>query len=440
MKHLSSLLILFLALITCARAQTITITFEGTLNATPIPLDSILVMNLTAGGDTMIYYPDNVLVLDGTTGLQDRAIEAPVLRNHPNPFYGGTDILVSTRNSGKAMLMVHDATGLEVAVYAGSLVAGQHRFRFAAAMPGVHLLTVVQNGERATHRLVALAGEPNAAGLTYAGSYSTGGTAKSDRSLFTWTSGDELRYIGYATDAGIVQSAAIDEVPVATATRTFALSAGLACPESPTVTDIDGNVYRNVQIGNQCWMAENLKTTRYNDGTDISNVADNTAWTQLSTGAWCNYEDDPANDVFYGKLYNWYAAAIPNICPIGWHVPTDTEWQQLEAALGMPAGELGQVGYRGAAQNVGGRMKSTAIWNEPNTGASNQSGFLGYPGGSRRYDSGTSNFIGNFGFWWSASGAGSDLAWSRGLNTDEARVSRFNNFKRNGYCLRCVRD
>jgi hypothetical protein len=180
--------------------------------------------------------------------------------------------------------------------------------------------------------------------------------AKSDRSLFTWTPGDALRYIGYATDAGVVHSAAIEEVVVATATRVFELFAGIICQESPTVTDIDGNVYRNVQIGGQCWMAANLKTTRYRDGTIIPNVTGNSAWTQLTTGAWAHYENSASYENPYGKLYNWYAAANPNICPQGWHVPTDSEWQQLESALGMPGSELGQIGYRGSSQNVGGKM------------------------------------------------------------------------------------
>lgn len=440
MKHIASLMIVILLLISGVRSQVITITFEGTLNAVPIPLDSILVINLTAGGDTTIYLPDNVLVLDGTTSLDEVTAKAPVLRNQPNPFAGGTDIVLSARNSGHALLTVHDATGREVTAYTGSLAAGQHRFRFTAATPGVHVLTVLQGAERVTHRLVALAGDASGIGLTYAGSSGSGGEAKSDRSLFTWTPGDALRYIGYATDAGIAYSAAIDEVPVATATRTFELFAGLACPESPTVTDIDGNVYHNVQIGGQCWMAANLKTTRYNDGNSIPNVTDNAAWTQLSSGAWCNYDNNPANDATYGKLYNWYAAADPNICPNGWHVPAEMEWQQLEAALAMPTGELGQTGYRGTAQNVGGKMKTTTLWNAPNTGATNESGFSGLPGGSRYSSNDYFYTLGILGHWWSASEAGAEYAWYRLLYGNDAGIARGANAKRNGFCLRCVRD
>lgn len=427
MKRFCSLLILFLTLITCSRSQVISITFEGALNAAPIPLDSILVMNLTAGGDTMIYFPDNVLVLDGNTDLLDQAVQAPILRNQPNPFAGATDILVSTRSSGHALLTVHDATGREVVAYVGRLFAGQHRFRYTAATPGVHLLTVVQDGERTTHRLVVFAGEANGAGLTYGGSNTAVGTTKADRSLFTWAPGDELRYIGYATDADIVHSAAIDEVPTVTATRTFELFAGLACPESPTVTDIDGNVYRTVQIGGQCWMAENLKTSRYNDGTTMPNITDDTAWSQLNSAAWCNYDNNPAYDAIYGKFYNWYAAANHNICPQGWHVPTDAEWTVL-------------IDYLGGANIAGGKMKAVSpLWYAPNIGATNVSGFSGLPGSGRNPMSGYFGGLGELGAWWSATENGVS-AWMRYSRDSSAGITRISSSKRQGFYVRCVRD
>jgi uncharacterized protein (TIGR02145 family) len=420
----------FILFISGLRSQVITITFEGTLNGASIPLDSILVMNLTAGGDTTIYFPDNVLVL-GSTSLNEIGGQGPVLRNQPNPFAGATDILVSTRNSGQALLTVYDATGREVAAYDGSLAVGQHRFRFTAATPGVHVLTVSQGAERATHRLVATAGEPSATGLTYAGGTRIDGTTKSDRVLFTWTPGDALRYIGYATDAGVVHSAAIDEVPVATATRTFELFAGLACPEAPTVTDIDGNVYRTVQIGGQCWTAENLRTSTYANGVPIPNVTDGNQWGDLpTTGAWVHYENNASYENPYGKLYNWYAVLDPrNVCPTNWHVPTDGEWTVL-------------TDYLGGESVAGGKMKSTGTqyWQDLNTGATNESGFSGLPGGFRYYSNGTFNFLGYNGYWWSASESGAENAWYRTLSTYNAGIYRYSINKRDGFSVRCLRD
>jgi len=194
-----------------------------------------------------------------------------------------------------------------------------------------------------------------------------------------------------------------------------------------TVSDIDGNSYQTVLIGSQEWMAENLKTTRYRDGSTIPNVTDGTAWSQLTTGAWCNYDNSAANDATYGKLYNWYAAANPNMCPQGWHVHTDAEWTTLTDHLGgVPV--------------AGGKMKATTLWNVPNTGATNESGFSGLPGGFRDYHYGDFLNLGNYGLWWSASENGEEYAWYRYLNYGSAGVDRVNSNKKVGFCLRCVRD
>jgi len=411
-------------LATGLRSQIITITFEGTVNGTSTPLDSILVMNLTQGGDTIIYFPDNELVLDGTTGIGHTDRQGIAMQTLPNPFAGSTEVALNA-TSGELLLTIHDALGRQLAGYTANVAAGVHRFRVNCEGAGMHLLTAVQDGVRRTVRLMATEGN-GASDLLYMGG-SERAVPKSDRSLFTWTAGDELRYVGYATSGGILHSAAIDEVPVATATRTFVMAAGTVCPNSPNVTDIDGNVYASVQIGNQCWMAENLKTTQNRDGTPIPNVTDGTAWSLLSSGAWCNYDNISDYDAIYGKLYNWYAAANPNICPQGWHMPTDAEWTVLTT-------------YLGGDWVAGGKMKATTLWNVPNTGATNESGFSGLPGGNRFFPNGNFFNLGSYGSWWSASESGAEVAWLRYLNYDTAGVNRYNATKRNGFCLRCVRD
>lgn len=197
-----------------------------------------------------------------------------------------------------------------------------------------------------------------------------------------------------------------------------------------TVMDIDGNTYPVVQIGTQCWMAANLKTTRYRDGTTIPNVTDDINWTQLNSGAWSNYDNSPANDATYGKLYNWYAAANLNLCPLGWHVPTDAEWTVL-------------TDYLGGKDVAWGKMKADSqLWNEPNSGATNESGFSGLPGGFRNASVGNFRDLGYGGFWWSAWEHGADYAWFRSLyyNYFGAGFGRYNDDKRNGFCMRCVRD
>jgi uncharacterized protein (TIGR02145 family) len=153
---------------------------------------------------------------------------------------------------------------------------------------------------------------------------------------------------------------------------------------SGTVTDIDGNVYETIQIGTQWWIKENLRTTHFRNGDPIPLVTDDTAWAGLSTPAYCEYGNDPANVTDYGRLYNWYAVADSRyIAPQGWHVATDEEWKQLEMYLGMSQSEANLTGIRGTVE--GGKLKEagTVHWQSPNTGATNESGFTALPGGYR---------------------------------------------------------
>jgi uncharacterized protein (TIGR02145 family) len=211
------------------------------------------------------------------------------------------------------------------------------------------------------------------------------------------------------------------------------------CPEF--VIDIDENEYPVVRIGNQCWMAANLKTTKYRDGVTIPNVTEINSWLDMSIGAWCNYENNGDYDAVYGKLYNWYAAANPSICPQGWHVPGDEEWKQLEQALGMSVSEVNSSGggERGEGANVGGKMKTSYLWIEPNIGAANESGFSGLPGGIRTY--GSFAFLAVSGYWWSASESGAEYAWRRALYNGSAGIDRFSaSLKSGGQCIRCVKN
>jgi len=199
------------------------------------------------------------------------------------------------------------------------------------------------------------------------------------------------------------------------------------------VTDIDGITYKTVQIGTQVWMAENLKTAKYNDGTTIPNVTDKTQWPYLTTGAWCYYDNNSVNNAKYGKLYNWYAVSETtngnkNICPTGWHVPTDAEWTVL-------------TDYLGGNNVTGGKLKEvgTTSWQSPNTDATNTSLFTGLPGGYRSND-GSYSSIGNSGIWWSSSGYGSSFAWYRYLYSSNGYANSYFNFKAVGFSVRCLRD
>jgi uncharacterized protein (TIGR02145 family) len=210
-----------------------------------------------------------------------------------------------------------------------------------------------------------------------------------------------------------------------------------------TVTDIDGNVYQTVIIGNQEWMAENLKVTRYSNGDSIPNVTDGSEWAGLSTGAYCTYDNNAFNAAVYGHLYNWYAVNDSRgIAPVGWHVPTDDEWKELEMYLGMSqsAADSAGIGCRGTDE--GGKLKrvGTFYWNSPNTGATNESGFSALPGGIRHSDDGNFNSMGRFATFWSSTERYSYTAWGRNLDYRTAHVDRLNTNRKYGFSVRCVRD
>jgi uncharacterized protein (TIGR02145 family) len=205
------------------------------------------------------------------------------------------------------------------------------------------------------------------------------------------------------------------------------------------LSDVEGNQYNVVKIGTQVWMKENLQTTKYNDGLSIPNVTDNAAWAALTTGAYSDYSNTPGNSTTYGRLYNWYAVdnnsgtkvasnGGKNVCPTGWHVPTDAEWTTLTT-------------YLGGESVAGGKLKETGTshWIDPNTGATNTSGFTALPGGTRN-SGGYYGSNGVISYWLSSSEYPSPGAWIRYIIYDNAGVSRNGNSKASGLSVRCVRD
>lgn len=194
-----------------------------------------------------------------------------------------------------------------------------------------------------------------------------------------------------------------------------------------TVTDIDGNVYLTVTIGDQVWMAENLKVTRYRNGDAIPNVTSNTTWEGLTSGAYCNFLNDVSNAAVYGRLYNLYACNDSrNIAPEGWHVASDAEWQTL-------------VDHLGGAYVAGGKLKdtTTTLWQAPNTGATNEVGFKALPGGCR-YINGT--WWGRGTYCWFMSPT-SNTAWYRCLYYADDNVSHDHEYtNQSGFSIRCIKD
>jgi len=211
-----------------------------------------------------------------------------------------------------------------------------------------------------------------------------------------------------------------------------------------SILDIDGNAYNTVQIGTQCWMQSNLKVSKYWNGDNIPTGLSNSDWRYTTSGAYAIYNNDPVNDGLYGKLYNHYAVTDSRgLCPTGWHVPSDGEWNILVKYLDPNADTL--CGNCWQSSTAGGALKSTATqptpggWLSPNTGATNSSGFTALPGGLRFLD-GDFYSISNLGYWWSSSVSSGSDAWVRTLYDDLSPIYRTTNFRTYGFSVRCCRD
>jgi uncharacterized protein (TIGR02145 family) len=215
----------------------------------------------------------------------------------------------------------------------------------------------------------------------------------------------------------------------------FAIALSCSCSKNDdpkpeiTATDIDGNVYKTITLGTQTWMAENLKTTRYNDGTIILYATDTSEWLNATTGAFSYYNNDEVNNKdVYGGLYNWYAVETGKLCPTGWHVPTKDDWYILFKYLHGKQG-----GYKL-------KEDGTSHWMDPNRSATNETGFTALPGGVR--DNIQAKFwdMGYIGYWWSSTEFTEEDAYYYGLYTTGTDIFESPGGKNCGRSVRCLKD
>lgn len=197
---------------------------------------------------------------------------------------------------------------------------------------------------------------------------------------------------------------------------------------SNILTDVEGNEYNVVTIGNQTWMKENLRVSKFRNGDEIPTFLTNTAWQSIGSVAYSLFDDIPVNNSFYGKLYNGYVISDPRgVCPAGWHIPSDAEWMDLE-------------NYLGGRPVAGGKLKSTSsLWLQPNTGATDESGFSGMPGGYRNFNGGFFNSP-RYAYWWSSTLNTTTSYWSRSLQSTVIYVSRGSQSFTMGLSIRCIKD
>jgi len=195
------------------------------------------------------------------------------------------------------------------------------------------------------------------------------------------------------------------------------------------VSDIEGNAYKTITIGSQIWIAENLKTTKYIDGTDIPLICEDSLWSTLSTPAYCWYNNDPDNNrATYGALYNWFAVNTGKLCPAGWHVPSNAEWMVL-------------TNFAGGNRVAGSKLKEAGLahWTDLNEDATNETGFTAIPAGYRTF-TGLYFYKGTFAFWWSSTEFSLYHAMRSAVYNDYIMVENYEFDKISGMSVRCLKD
>ena len=403
--------------------------------------DSVVVENLTRQWTETLYWPDTVLTLTVGTGI-DNPTMTNGIRVSPNPFDGTAQVEVPVEKAGEVQVQVADMLGRVCAQYDGKLPAGTHLFRIALGCPQVYVLTVWTARQRQSAKLEN-AGRGGRDGIAYAGMTDNRPVLKLTPAQPFYL-GDEMRYSGYA---GVQRSQTVTRSQGADETvQLVFIQDGSPCPGAATVTDIDGNVYNTVHIGDQCWMRENLRVTRYEDGNIIPNYG-------YSYDFPCRYapNNDDSQVPVYGYLYNWPAAmggavssdAVPSgvqgACPNGWHLPSEEEWATLWYYMN---GQTRYACYTNGDNYFSKALSSTSGWDvttypcSPGNDQSlnNASGFNAYPAGYC-YE-GTPICFGYNTLFWCAT---QSVCFGLVCGSNRTYWTHHDN-NSSGFSVRCVRD
>lgn len=444
-------------------AQSVILTFTARdANGGYVQLDSVQVRNFNCNWVETLHYPDTILMM-GQVGIEDYESDYPfaLQQNNPNPFAGTTYVTLQTVESGEVSLTLTDMNGRILETCPATPVqSGVHRFRIDVTDAGTYLLTARQNGKTSSVKMVNTSrGGKNL--ITYQTMLSklrkpTGQTASQTKGHLdrTFYIGNEMSYAGYTTVEGekfqsvIIKQKQMNSEDFILNFSTINNNDAKPCPNSPILTDYDGNIYNTVQIGTQCWMKENLKTTHYSDGTGIL-LGDHAV---SDTMAYFYYpNNDSSNVAFYGLYYNWPAlmnkavssftipSGVQGICPTGWHVPSDREWTVLEDYVGSQSKYI----CGNDPKKIAKALASTEGWVEEEfpfdcsiateIKSNNATGFSVLPAGN--FEIGSYNYLGECADFWTATNM-----IDRFMVAEAGEVGPNPNAKNAAFSVRCLRD
>jgi uncharacterized protein (TIGR02145 family) len=419
-------LILFALLSTIsATAQNYLISFAA--NGASSSIDSVYVENLTQGTGIKLAGTDKLRLAGPISSIsQVGADNEKSLIIYPNPLNDYCSVGFYAKVSGTATIEVFDISGKTMAISNYPLEIGNHIFKVSGLRKGIYIIQVKTQGYSYSGKLLSNSmSKESSVTIFYEGISETPSLQSNLKvaqtvDTMSFTDGDILKFTATSEKYSTVYMNSPDKGK--TISFTF-----VPC------TDGSGNNYPVVKIGNQTWMAENLRASMYNTDTEIPYEASPEAWKSLTTPAYCWYgNNDSTNNKVYGALYNWYAIDAwanqnNNVCPVGWHVPTNGEWKIMTDYLG------GTIAASGKLKETG-----TGNWEAPNTNATNLSGFSALPCGMRAYSDGSFSEIGQAADFWTATAKG-DSAIVQNINGQGALEGISENLA-NGYSVRCVQD
>lgn len=444
--HILILILCFFSSAVLKGQTSVALTFTAEFNGTRVQLDSIYITNLSQGGDTMLYWPDTVLVLATDMSVGEYVPADFFVSNaYPNPFSNISNFTVHTSDHDMVRISVYDILGRTVMQFEKFLEPGIHEFTFYPGNENMYFLAIEKNNQIRVLKLTCTGHNRGKCRIEHQGTSPADLQRKMLNNIHSWAPGDTLKYMGFSTLTGnITGTDIISDNPTVSATYIFDLFYGIRCFDEPYIFDQrDSSIYRTVQIGTQCWMAENLKYLPFvNNHADFDTLTNNelpAIGVYGYNGSDVSSAKATSNYQTYGVLYNWYAvmdgaaasnsnpSGVRGLCPEGWHLPSGAELTVL-------------VNYLDGSGVAGGKLKEacTTHWISPNEGATNESGFTALPSGYRYYFldlniTGLTNF-------WSTRNWGITQAFALGLRYNLEQASILEWTKKYGFAARCVKD